>query len=236
MDSSAASSGTTPTSSGVFYGYLINKVKLIRIETQDVAKALKVFETINDRGVGLDSMDLLKNLLFMKAGRDEFERLKDHWKDLQDTIFAMGERPLRFLRYFVFSRYDVETLREDEIYGWFSGNEKTCGYADDPIGFAVKLHRSAQAYGHFLAGRNQHGNESPCLQNLRLLGGRAARQHLILLLSGRHLPDGLFDQLAREVEDLFFVYVSPANRRALSKGTSPAGRRRCAGSPARTIS
>jgi uncharacterized protein with ParB-like and HNH nuclease domain len=34
-------------------------VKLIRIQTEDVAKALKIFETINDRGVGLNSMDLL---------------------------------------------------------------------------------------------------------------------------------------------------------------------------------
>ena len=59
-----------------FYGYLTNKVKLIRIQTEDVAKALKIFETINDRGIGLDSMDLLKNLLFMKASRKKFEKLK----------------------------------------------------------------------------------------------------------------------------------------------------------------
>ena len=190
-----------------FYGYLINKVKLIRIETHDVAKALKVFETINDRGVGLDSMDLLKNLLFMKASREDFEKLKVHWKDLQDTIFNMGERPLRFLRYFIFSRYDVEVLREDEIYGWFSRNEPVCGYATDPIGFAVELHRSAQAYGRFLAGKDQQGEASTRLENLWILGGKAARQHLILLLSGRHLPNVLFDRLAREVEDLLFVYV-----------------------------
>lgn len=50
-----------------YYGYLTNKVKMIRIQTEDVGKALKIFETINDRGVGLDAMDLLKNLLFMKA-------------------------------------------------------------------------------------------------------------------------------------------------------------------------
>lgn len=190
-----------------FYGYLINKVKLIRIQTKDVAKALKIFETINDRGVGLDSMDLLKNLLFMKANRDEFERLKVHWKELQDTIFGMGEKPLRFLRYFIFSRYDVDILREDEIYGWFAKNEKVCGYASDPLGFAKELLRSAQAYRNFLNGQDQSGGKNCYLENLQLLGGKAARQHLILLLAGRHLPGELFDRLAREVEDLFFVYV-----------------------------
>ena len=190
-----------------FYGYLSNKVKLIRIQTKDVAKALKIFETINDRGVSLDSMDLLKNLLFMKASRDDFEKLKVRWKELQDAIFGMGEKPLRFLRYFIFSHYDVDVLREDEIYGWFSKNENVCGYVADPLGFAKELLRSAQAYQNYLTGHYQIGIKNRHLESLRLLGGRAARQHLILLLAGRHLPEDLFDQLAHEVEDLFFVYV-----------------------------
>jgi hypothetical protein len=190
-----------------FYGYLINRVKLIRIQTKDVAKALKIFETINDRGLGLDSMDLLKNLLFMKASRDAFEKLKTSWKELQDIIFDMGEKPLRFLRYFIFSRYDVDVLREDEIYGWFARNEKLCGYAADPLGFARELLRAAQAYRNFLQGCDKGGKKNRHLENLQLLGGKAARQHLILLLAGRHLSADLFDQLAHEVENLFFVYV-----------------------------
>lgn len=190
-----------------FYGYLINKVKLIRTQTQDVAKALKVFETINDRGVGLDSMDLLKNLLFMKAGRNEFEELKKRWKELQDTIFAMGEKPLRFLRYYIFSRYDVEVLREDEIYGWLARNETLCGYAENPLRFAGELLAGAKAYRNFLGGADGSGAKNRFLENLQLLGGRAARQHLVLLLAARHLDRALFDRLASEVENLFFVYV-----------------------------
>ena len=190
-----------------FYGYLTNKVKLIRILTKDVAKALKIFETINDRGAVLDAMDLLKNLLFMKASRDDFEKLKVRWKELQDTIFDMGEKPLRFLRYFIFSRYDVEVLREDEIYGWFAKHEDICDYAVTPPRFVEELLRAAQAYRNFRNCLDQSGSKNRYLENLRLLGGRAARQHLILLLAGRHLQKDLFDQLAREVEDLFFVYV-----------------------------
>ncbi|MEK6708023.1 MAG: DUF262 domain-containing protein [Pseudomonadota bacterium] len=192
----------------VFYGYFINKVKLIRIQTEDVAKALKIFETINDRGVGLDSMDLLKNLLFMKSDQDEFEALKKIWKELQDTIFDAGEKPLRFLRYFIFSRYSVEALREDEIYGWFSKNQKLCGYAEDSLKFAKELLDAAKAYGLFLKGCDPSGKQRPELQSLQFLGGSAARQHLILLLAGRHLPDVLFSQLVREVENLFFIYVA----------------------------
>jgi len=190
-----------------FYGYLTNKVKLIRIQTEDVAKALKIFETINDRGVGLNSMDLLKNLLFMKTPKGQFDRLKDTWKELQDTIFRMGEKPLRFLRYFIFSRYDVELLREDEIYGWFSKNEALVGYGRDPIGFAKELVSAAGAYERFRQGKSERGERNRFLDNIRILGGKAARQHLILLLAGRHLDATLFDRLAAEVESLFFCYV-----------------------------
>ena len=51
-----------------FYGYLTNRVKLIRIQTEDVTKALKVFETINDRGVGL-ALDGPSKKPFVHEGR-----------------------------------------------------------------------------------------------------------------------------------------------------------------------
>lgn len=190
-----------------FYGYLTNKVKLIRIQTTDVARALKIFETINDRGVGLDSMDLLKNLLFMRATAGDFDHLKTVWKAMQDRIFQIHEKPLRFLRYVILSRYDVEVLREDEIYEWLVRNDKRIGYGKAPLNFARALLDAANAYSNFLSGKAKDGTPNPFLENMRQLGGKAARQHLILLLAAQHLPGPLFDRLAREVEELFFVYV-----------------------------
>ena len=58
-----------------------------------------------------------------------------------------------------------------------------------------------------MRGEDRHGRPNRYLKNIMALGGRAARQHLILLLAGRHLSDDLFDILCREVENLFFVYV-----------------------------
>jgi Protein of unknown function (DUF1524) len=152
-------------------------------------------------------MDLLKNLLFQKADRAQFEALKDLWKELQDTLFRAGEKPLRFLRYFIFSRYNVDKLREDEIYAWFRRNEKICGYSDAPLEFATELLEAAHAYGNFFEAKDRNGLRNRYLENMRLLGGSAARQHLILLLAGRALAPALFDRLCEEVENLFFSYV-----------------------------
>ena len=50
---------TTLRSFRKYWGYLANNVVFIKIST-DVSSALKIFETINERGVGLNLMDLLK--------------------------------------------------------------------------------------------------------------------------------------------------------------------------------
>jgi hypothetical protein len=125
-------------------------------------------------------MDLLKNLLFMRADRGTFDQLKQLWKQLQDVIFQMKEKPLRFLRYFVVSHYDILELREDEIYGWLTKNEQACGYGRNPLGFAQDLLETARAYSNFIGGRDELGHEQPQLQSLQFLSGRL-RMHLILL-------------------------------------------------------
>ena len=67
------------TSLKKFWAYLAKYVVFIQIST-DVSSALKIFETINERGIGLNPMDLLKNLLFTQISKEEFTKLKDKWK------------------------------------------------------------------------------------------------------------------------------------------------------------
>ncbi len=189
-----------------FYAYFTRNIKLIRVKTISLAHALKVFETINDRGVGLDSMDLLKNLMFIEARAQEYERLKDEWKKLVDVLYRAGEKPLRFLRYFIFARYDVERIREDEIYKWFVDNKTLCGYGKKPLWFVGQLLADAQAYSRFIAGQDVNGQVNRYLRNLSYLSGMA-RQHLILLLAAQHMETSLFSELCRQVENLYFAYV-----------------------------
>lgn len=189
-----------------FYAYFTQNVKLIRVKTISITHALKIFETINDRGVGLDSMDLLKNLIFMQATMEQFDKLKGRWKKMVDLLDKAREKPLRFLRYFIFAHYDVDRLREEEIYDWFSKHEKECGYKTKPFDFVDSLIEAADAYTRFVKGLDTDGSTNRYLANIRAMSG-AARQHLILLLAGREMPEELFETLCREIENLFFAYV-----------------------------
>ena len=199
--------GADPQAAKAFYGYLIHRVKLIRIRTDSIARALKIFVTINDRGIGLDAMDLLKNLLFIQTDPAKFERLKDRWKKLTDALFDAGEKPLRFLRYFIFATFGVTKVREDELYNWFVKNEKLVGFSSDPIAFVDRLKEALGAYLNFLKGLGRDGKASPAVESISLLAGGATRQHLILLLAGRDLPAAVFDALCADTEALLFTYL-----------------------------
>ena len=200
---------SSPKTLKLFYATFTKRVKLIRIITPSLTNALKVFETVNDRGVGLNAMDLLKNLLFMKTSSDEYPALKQRWKDLIDTLGACGEKPLRFLRYFIMAHFELDSkkpLREDDIYDWFTKNTKADGLGDQPLLFLKTLIESASAWSNFLNAKDVNGVVNPYLKNLTLLSG-AARQHFILLLAGRHLPSQEFSRLCRAIENLFFCYI-----------------------------
>lgn len=193
----------------LFYATFTKRVKLIRIITPSLTNALKVFETVNDRGVGLNAMDLLKNLLFIKTPPDEYPVLKQRWKDLINALDGCGEKPLRFLRYYIMSHFELDSrkpLREDEIYDWFTTNTEAAGLDDKPLTFLSTLIECARAWANFLASKDVGGAVNPYLKNLALLSG-AARQHFTLLLAGRHLRPDLFSKLCRAIENLFFCYI-----------------------------
>jgi uncharacterized protein with ParB-like and HNH nuclease domain len=202
-----------------FNGYFLKQIKLINVETPNLKKALIIFATINDRGVGLDAMDLLKNLMFINANQNQFAQLKDKWKALTDTIYSANEKPLRFLRYFILADYATETrIREDDAYEWFQENRDKIGYSDDPIRLVDSLIGAAKSYKNFRSGKTPNGTSELALSRIQRLGGSSVRQPYILLLAGRHLQKEQFSQLATMVENLFALWLVTGTQ---SKVTEP---------------
>jgi hypothetical protein len=99
-------------------------------------------------------------------------------------------------------------LREDDIYDWFLNNPRQTRHPDDPIGFASKLLDAAKAYALFVKGCGPSGVLDDGIVNTSYLGGKATRQHFILLLAARHLNPKLFSMLSGEVENLMYVYLA----------------------------
>lgn len=197
-----------------FISYFLANVEMVIIRPDDLGSALKIFETINERGVGLNAMDLLKNLLFSHANKEDFEVIKNTWREMLKALDESneGDKPLRFLRYFLMARYHSGVIREDEIYKWMispEGKEKI-KYQIDPISFVKELKSAAQAYASFVKATNSWNadNTYPNITGIGYLSKKTSRQHLVLLMA---LPNNIsveiINVLAKNIESLIFYYA-----------------------------
>lgn len=197
-----------------YWFYLATNVVFIQIST-DVSSALKIFETINERGVGLNSMDLLKNLLFTQVSPDQFSKLKDEWKKITSPLEKGKEKPLRFLRYFLMANYVVKNdkgesvIYEDKIYDWFinKDNAALCDYAGKPFDFVRKVIRNVEHYINFTNGLGNDGKSNLPMDSLKRLAGGAFSLHFVLLLAAAPLPKPLFDYFVTQLESFLFYYI-----------------------------
>ncbi len=197
-----------------YWGYLANNVVFIQIST-DVSSALKIFETINERGVGLNPMDLLKNLLFTQVKQTQFTQLKDEWKKITKPLEKEKEKPLRFLRYFLMANYVIKNergdavVREDEIYDWFiaKGNAALCDYEGKPFEFVRKVIRNVEHYLAFANGLGNDGKPSLAMDSLKRLAGGAFSLHYVLLLAAANFSKPLFDHFVAQLESFLFYYI-----------------------------
>ena len=194
-----------------FIRYFLSKIELVVIKSENLSSALKIFETINQRGAGLNAMDLVKNLIFSQAQERDFQKIKEKWKNIGSNLAACGEdqNQLRFLRYFIMARYYNGIIREDEIYKWIISTEgkKAIAYETNPLGFATELEKLSKRYSK-LAKATMHqkdGGDYPAVTRIGFINKYKSRQHLVLLLALKvDCPKVMIVYLASQLESLFF--------------------------------
>lgn len=152
--------------------YFLTKIELVIIESENLSSALKIFETINQRGAGLNAMDLVKNLLFSESKESDFEKIKETWKEIIFSLQKCNEdgSPLRFLRYFLMARYHDGVIREDDIYKWIISPEgkAATGYIERPLLFAKELQKISKRYADLVLATElvRDGGEYPNVTNI----------------------------------------------------------------------
>jgi hypothetical protein len=191
--------------------YFLTGIDLVVIESENLSSALKIFETINQRGSGLNAMDLVKNLLFSEAREDEFVKIKNTWRELIGYLEKCGEgqSPLRFLKYFMVARYHQGMLREDTIYKWIISNEgkSALNYQTKPLVLAKELKTMAERYSRLVLATQYRGDgsEFPSITNIGFINKYRSRQHLVLLLAlDAQCPDETIEYLGQQIESFLF--------------------------------
>ncbi|EOV1172978.1 DUF262 domain-containing protein [Vibrio fluvialis] len=194
--------------------YFLTGIDLVVIESENLSSALKIFETINQRGAGLNAMDLVKNLMFSQAKESQFGQIKTIWKQITENLQQCGEgdKPLRFLRYFMQARYHNGILREDELYKWIISKEgkEALQFEAEPLVLVKELERMSLRYATLVQATNDAGNwrdggRFSNVTNIGYINKYRSRQHLVLLLAlDVNCSDDVLEYLASQLESFFF--------------------------------
>lgn len=193
--------------------YFLTNVNVVVIESDNIGSALKIFETINQRGAGLNAMDLVKNLLFSKASPREFEIIKIKWKEITTNLQECGdgEKPLRFLRYFMLARYHNGNLSEDDIYSWIISKDGKLklSYESNPLDLVKEMATSSKIYSYLVQATNGEKDKAgflkyPSVVNIGYINKKASRQHLIILMALDFNSDDAVNYLAKQLESFLF--------------------------------
>jgi hypothetical protein len=124
------------------YDVLVNHLSVVEVKSLEEDSAAAVFETLNDRGIGLSTPDLLRNYLLMRA-KDEAarEEIIDSWQQ----VFALGGDNTSvedFLRHYWISTHG--DIKAKALYREIKGDIEEKG--TNPVTLSKSLAKAADHY------------------------------------------------------------------------------------------
>ncbi|MCZ4368256.1 DUF262 domain-containing protein [Sulfitobacter dubius] len=95
--------------------YLENEAQVVLLKASDGARAFKMFETLNDRGLRTSKADLVKSFLFGESN-NEIDQAQVCWSSMLENLRELDddERSLTFLRHHLIATRKF--VRADDVY------------------------------------------------------------------------------------------------------------------------
>ena len=119
-------------------------MKVIVIRVPDETNAFTIFETLNDRGLELAQIDLLKNFLYSKANK-KLKEIQSSWIELIAKIESAKDENLilTYIRHYWSSRYGLTREKNKELY---TGIKKKINNQDMVVHFVDSLKKDTNLY------------------------------------------------------------------------------------------
>jgi uncharacterized protein with ParB-like and HNH nuclease domain len=91
---------------------LIQSVSVVEIKCGSQMSAFRLFESLNDKGLDLGAVDLMKNRIFMEANENaslDESRIKDLWESIMNKLRPELDENYRFFSHYYMSSSKPET-------------------------------------------------------------------------------------------------------------------------------
>lgn len=192
-----------------FLSYFMNSVLFSVVSTDDLGNALFIFQTLNDRGVGLAPTDLLKNLLLMNDKHNKTDQIVKRWKEFIDTIeegskLNQNIKPDRFLRHYLMAKVGKHDLKVTDVFEYIQSHQKALNIEENPLVFLADIQKRAKYYVNYYQGIGRNGDLLEALENMREL---RFMSQLLLLMFADKMPEECFTDFCQRLENLLFAYT-----------------------------
>lgn len=122
------------------HDFVLGGAKVIDVHVPDENRSFVIFETLNDRGLNLNTADLLKNHIFGTAGVSRIEEVKRRWSEMLGALGATRDESVHddFLKH-----YWSSTTGIGRVKALFSAMRDTVPDATSAVALAGELAESA---------------------------------------------------------------------------------------------
>ena len=155
-------------------------MKIVVITVPNDANAFTIFETLNDRGLELAQIDLLKNYLYSKAGR-RLEEAQNSWFELVTRI-EEESLTLTYIKHYWTSIHGFIRIKNKELYNEIKNKIRT---STEVITFINNLKKEVEIYKAILNNNSAFWNDydNKCKEYIETLNYFGLEQYRPLLMS-----------------------------------------------------
>jgi len=164
--------------------FIDEKLKIVLIIVPSEANAFTIFETLNDRGLELAQIDLLKNYLYSKAGSRRLKEAQNSWIELTSKIESSENESLvlTYIKHHWASQHGFVRVKNKELY---SNIKKGIKNTTQVITFINTLKNDVDIYLAILNHNNSYWNDydNKCKEYIETLNYFGLEQYRPLLLA-----------------------------------------------------
>lgn len=164
--------------------FIDEKLKIVLIIVPSEANAFTIFETLNDRGLELAQIDLLKNYLYSKAGSRRLKEAQNSWVELTSKIESSENEGLvlTYIKHHWASQYGFVRVKNKELY---SNIKRGIKNTTQVITFINTLKNDVDIYLAILNHNNSYWNDydNKCKEYIATLNYFGLEQYRPLLLA-----------------------------------------------------
>lgn len=164
--------------------FIDEKLKVVVITVPNNANAFTIFETLNDRGLELAQLDLLKNYLYSKASNIRLQEAQNSWIELTSQIESAENESLilTFIKHYWSSQYGFVREKNKELYNSIKNEVKN---PTQVITLINSLKNNVDIYLAILNHNNSYWKDfdNKCKDYIETLNHFGLEQYRPLLLS-----------------------------------------------------